>query len=128
MLKRILTLGACLCFAAGAKASVTIVAQALTPNEILTSSSTVLAIGDVVEIGFFSSTANLGTSNSLSALSSIFTPIGQGSADGDTLSESGVTGDTMEINNVEGGGTFSGSFQTVSASYLTTGSLLYMWV
>jgi hypothetical protein len=128
MLKKSLILVALFGLSSLAHASVNIVAQALSPNLILSSSGTALAVGDVVEIGYFSSTTNLSTSNSYSSLSSIFTPIGQGSADSDTLSEPGVTGDTMEINNVQGAGTFGGTFQNVSSTYLPAGSLLYMWV
>ena len=128
MLKRILILGAFVGFAAAAHATVTIVAQALSPNLILSSSGTDLAVGDLVRLGYFSSTSTLGTSNSYSSLNALFTAIGEGNADGDTLSENNVTGDTMEINNVQGGGTFGGTFNNVSASYIPTGDLLYMWV
>jgi len=126
---KILYLCAIICSAAAARASVTVTANGVA-NLVLSSSGTVLTAGDLIRIGYFSSTANLGTSNSFSSLNSIFTPIGEGSADGDTLTETGVSGDTLEINNITGPGTgtFAGSFNTVSSSYLPTGTQLYMWV
>jgi hypothetical protein len=128
MLKKFLTLSALICMAGAARATVTIVAEGLTPNLVLSSSGTALADGDLVRIGYFSSTATLGTSNSLASLNSIFKAIGEGNSDGDTLNESGVTGDTIEINNYGGTpGAFYGEFDNVSASYLQ-GDQLSMWV
>lgn len=131
MLKKILISGAFACFAAAAQAQVTVNANGV-ENLVLSSSGTTLAAGDLVRLGYFSSTANLGTSNSFSILNSIFTAIGEGNANGGTLSENGNSGTTMDIDNYNGTqGAFLGSFSGVSATYFgasDTGLQLYMWV
>lgn len=127
MLKRIFIICASASFTVAAQAAVTINANSVA-NLALSSSGTALTAGDLIRIGFFSTTSNLGTSNSFSTLNSAFTPIGEGSADGDTLTETGNSGDTIDINNISGAGTFAASFGNVNATYLPTGDQLYMWI
>jgi len=129
MSKKIFILFATICFGAAAHAQISIIGAGTT-NLVLSSSTTPLALGDIVEIGYFSNTANLGTDNTLSDLTSIFKPIGQGSADGDTLNQTNGSGnDTLVINNYGGvTGAFEGQFNNVNAGYIPQGDLLYMWV
>lgn len=112
-----------------AQGQVTINFNGLSPNEVLASDGSTLPVGDVVRIGFFSNTANLGTDNSFSDLNSIFTPLGEGLANSGTLSETNNPGQTIIINDVQNvPGQFAGGFNGVDSNYLPTGSLLYMWV
>lgn len=127
MLKKIAILCGSFSVIAAAHASVTVGAAGVT-NLALSSSGTALTAGDLIRIGYFSSTSLLGTDNKFSDLNSIFTPIGEGSSDGDSLTESGVSGDTMEINNFGTTGGFFGQFNNVNSAYLPTGSQLYLWI
>jgi hypothetical protein len=133
MLKKILTLAGFLCLAGAAHASVTIAANGVA-NLVLSSSGTTLAAGDLVRLGYFANTANLGTSNSYATLnaSTNFFPIGEGIANAGTLTESGTSGGggtILAINNYGGTqGAFLGSFGNVSATYLAPNTQLYMWV
>jgi hypothetical protein len=110
------------------RANVVITAISGTSNLVLSATGGILDQGDLVRLGFFSSTANLGTDNSFSDLNSIFTPIGEGLVGSGTLSQSGNGGNTMDINYASGMGTFSGAFNGVSASYLPAGDQLFLWV
>ena len=127
MLKKILILTAFVCFVTAAHATVDIDANGV-GNLVLSASGTDLAVGDLVRLGYFSSTGELGTDNTLSDLNSIFTPIGEGIVNAGTLTETGNSGQTVDINDISGSGTFSGAFSGVSSTYLTTGAQLYMWV
>jgi hypothetical protein len=127
MLKRLFIFTASICFAAAAHATVDIDANGIS-NLVLAANGTFLAQGDLVRLGYFSSTANLATDNSFADLNAVFTPIGEGLANSGTLTENNNSGQTMDINNVSGAGTFGGAFSGISSTYLPTGTQLYMWV
>jgi hypothetical protein len=129
MLKKLSFIVAFVCCVSGVHASVTVNANAVGVNVLLNSSGVALPTGDIVRIGYFNaSLSTLQNSNSFSLLNSDFKALGEGNADGDTLTENNNATDTMDINGVAGAGSFAGSFGNVSSSYLSTGSLLYMWV
>ena len=128
MFKKIAILALFAGFSLAAHATVTVGGNGVS-NLVLSDSGTPLAAGDLVRLGYFSSTANLGTDNSFSDLNAIFTPIGEGIADAGTLTESGNSGNTLDINNFSSTpGAFYGSYGNVSSTYLPTGVQLYMWV
>jgi len=113
--------------AAAADANVMISANGI-GNLVLSATGGLLDQGDLVRIGFFSNTANLGVDNSFSDLNSVFIPIGEGLVDSGTLSQTGNTGNTMDVNDVAGAGTFSGSYTGITPGYLTAGDQLFLWV
>jgi hypothetical protein len=115
--------------AASAHAQVSITAQGITVLP-LTSSTTTLAAGDAIRVGYIpaADVSAFQSSNSYSTLNADFQPVGEGVSGGGTLSESPTpSGNYLDIDNAFSiTGAFSGQFSGVTD--LATGDQLFMWI
>lgn len=126
-------LGLLLLLATPARAAVSITVNSNGGSPFADSSGTLLADGSVVRVGYFDTAAlgvlnTLQTSTTYSEINALFTPLAENIANAGTVSQSGATGQNLVINSLSSPGAIFGSITGISASYLTPGMDLAVWV
>ncbi len=115
------------------RAAVTITVNSNGGSPFADSSGSLLADGSIVRVGYFdlgslSVLNTLQNSSTFSEIDALFTPLAEGIANAGTVNQTGATGEFLVINSLPTSGAIFGSIQGISASYLTAGMDLSVWV
>jgi hypothetical protein len=102
-------------------------------RQLATSSGTPLPSGCCIRIGTFllpaaTRDATLAATNDFAQLRSWFKPLAEGASGGGSIEQPGQLGTQLRTNNYPNNGEVLGMISNISASYLPTGTPLYVWV